>query len=333
MPYGSLYFKNLAERYDSLSRKFKDTEAIDAHSHFGNDKFWVNDGDVDFYVKKAKEHGINAALAMSVPCPVFKEDNKEEILSYYELENGEIKHYHVEKRPDKEIWIPHLQGINPYKKANDMIYKMSQERKDFQFEYVPLLHPKYYSEEDIVENINRGAQIFKIHGIACGINPKDIDPEFFKLLEKYKVKLIIHTDYSHKDDLASQNNAMNWIQTLDKYNIRAYLAHAARLDPEAIDIINNDYRYIVGLGPDKYLGNCGINYQRPDDLLETIFDSFDIGKVVFDMDYPWNIYGINKEVRNIDLRHDWKTIDRLDHYLNPEEKQKVLKRNIINFMM
>ena len=333
MPYGSLAAKQFADRLESLYRKFDNTEAIDAHSHFGNDRFWINDGDVDLYVKRAKENGINAALAMSVPCPVFKEDNKEEILSYYEVENGEIKHYHVEKRPDKEIWIPHLQGTNPYKKANDIIYKMSQERTDFQFEYVPLLHPKYYSEEDIVENINRGAQIFKIHGIACGINPKDIDPEFFKILEKYNAKLIIHTDYSHKDDLASQNNAMNWIRVLEKYHIKSYLAHAARLDPEAIDIINHDYRYIVGLGPDKYLSNCGINYQRPDDLLETIFDSFDINKVVFDMDYPWNIYGINKEAKNIDLRHDWKTIDRLDHYLNPEEKQKVLKRNIINFMM
>ena len=333
MPYGSLAAKLAAERLDELYSRFRDTEAIDAHSHFGDDKFWVNEGDVDFYIKHAKEKGIGACLAMSVPCPVFHNGDREEILSYYEQEGNEIKHYHVEKRPDKEIWIPHLQGINPYKKANDLIYKMTKERKDFHFEYVPLLHPKYYSEEDIVENVKRGATIFKIHGIACGVNPKDIDEEFFKLIEKYHIKLLIHTDFSYKDDLASQNSAMNWIKVLEKYHIKAYLAHAARLDQEAIDIINSDYRYIVGLGPDKYLGNCGINCRRPEDLLDDIFTSFDINKVAFDMDYPWNIYGINREAKNIDLRHDWNTIDRLDRYLTEEEKQKVLKRNIINFMM
>lgn len=333
MPYGSLAAKKAAERYEQLQKKFKDVEAIDAHSHFGNDKFWVNDGEVDFYIKHAQEKGVGATLAMSVPCPVYKEGDKEEILSYYEQDGNEIKHYRVEKRPDKEIWIPHLIGENPYKKANDAIYQMTQERKDHHFEYVPLLHPKYYSEEDIVENIKRGAVAFKIHGIACGINPKEIDENFFKLLEKYGVKLIIHTDFSHQDDLASQNSAMNWLEVLQKYHIRAYLAHAARLDPKAIDIINHDYRYIVGLGPDRYLGNCGINYKRTNDILDDIFTSFDIDKVVFDLDYPWNINGINKLVRNIDLRHDWRTPERLDKYLSPDEKQKVLKKNIINFMM
>ena len=333
MPYGSLEAKMIADRLNALYFKYRDVPAIDGHSHFGQDKFWVHDGEVDHYVKKAKENGIGACLAMPVPCPVFHEDGKEEILSYYEADSDGIKHYHVEKRPDKEIWIPHLQGTNPYKKANDAIYKMCQERKDFQFEYVPLLHPKYYSEEDIAENVKKGAKIFKIHGIASGVNPQEISPEFFHLLEKYGAKLIVHTDYSSKEDLASQNSAMNWIKVLEKYHIKAYLAHAARLDPEAIDIINNDYRFIVGLGPDRYMSNIGLNYQRPDDYLQTVFDSFEPHKVVFDMDYPWNIRGINREIRNIDLGMDWRTVERLDKYLGPEEKEKVLKRNIINFMM
>lgn len=332
MPYGSFAAKVAVEELDKLYNRFNDMKAIDAHSHFGHDNFWVNEADLDFYIKKAKEKGIGACLAMSVPCPVFHEGNIDEILSYYEQEGSEIKHYHVEKRPDKEIWIPHLLGINPYKKANDFIYKMTQEEKEFDLEYVPLLHPKYYSEEDIVQNINRGARIFKIHGIACGIDPKDIDDEFFKLLERYHVKLIIHTDFSYKDDLAKKNNAMNWLQVLKKYNIRAFLTHAARLDQEAIDFINDDYRYIVGLGPDMYLSNCGLNYRRPDDLLEDIFTSFDLNKVVFDLDYPWNIYGINREARNINLSLDWGTIDRLEKYLTEDEKKKVLKKNIINFM-
>ena len=332
MPYGSLAAKLAAEKYDELYKKFKGVQIIDGHSHFGNDNSWVHDGEVDFYIKKAKENGIGATFAMSVPCPIFKENGREEILSYYENDGNGIKHYHVEKRPDKEIWIPHLKGTNPYKKANDAIYKMCQERKDHHFEYVPLLHPKYYSEEDIAENIKRGTNIFKINGIAAGINPQEIDPEFFKLLEKYKAKIIVHTDYSDKDNLASQNSAMNWIKVLEKYHIKAYLTHAARLDPEAIHIINNDYRFIVGLGPDRCLENYWQNYKKSDDILQTIFDSFEPNKVVFDLDYPWNIRGINKEIKNIDLGMYWKTAEKLDKYLGEEEKEKVLKKNMINFM-
>ena len=333
MPYGCLEFARIAKRYEELYMKFANVTAIDAHSHFGADYFWINDGDVDYYVSNAKDNGIGACLAMPMPCPVLINGNNKEILSYHEIDGGEFKHYHVEKRPDKEIWIPHLQGANPYRKANDMIYNMIQGRKDFQFIYVPLLHPKYYSEEDIIENIKRGAEIFKIHGIACGINPEEIDEEFFRILERNKVKLIIHTDYSSENNLASQNSAINWIKVLEKYNIKAYLAHAARMDQEAIDIINHDDRFIVGLGPDKYMENCRLNCRNSDDILNDIFTSFDINKVVFDIDYPWNIYGVNREIKNIDLTMDWRTIYRLNKYLNSEEKEKVLKKNIINFMM
>ena len=207
MPYGSLAAKLAAERLEELYTKFRGIDAIDAHSHFGKDYYWIKEGNVDFYVENAKKHGIGAALAMSVPCPSYRDENGEEILSYHERIGNKLEHFHVDKKPTKEIWIPHLQGTNPYKKANDLIYQMTQERKDFLFEYVPLLHPKYYSEEDIAENAKRGAKIFKIHGVASGIDPKEINPEFFQLLEKYQAKLIIHTDFS-KDEVVSQNSAM-----------------------------------------------------------------------------------------------------------------------------
>ena len=51
------------------------------------------------------------------------------------------------------------------------------------------------------------------------------------------------------------------------------------------------------------------------------------------MDYPWNIKGTSKDQKKIDLEMDWDTIERIEKHLGTEEKEKVLKRNIINFMM
>ena len=327
MPYGSLAAKLAAERLDALYKEYKDAEIIDAHSHFGKDCFWPNEGTPDEYIKMAKEKGIGACFAMPTGCPVIKDGAKETILSYYQLEGNELKHYRVEKTDGKTIMVPNLVGMNPYKEANDALYEMTQNRKDFHFDYVPLLHPKYYSEEDIALQVKRGAKICKIHGIACGVDPREIDPDFFRLLEKYHIKVIIHTDYSKEDNILSRNCAMNWLEVLQKYHIRAYLAHAVRLDDKAIDIVNHDYRYIVGLGPDLLLGKDGQNYVDTDHFLEYCFDHFDENKVVFDMDYPWNIQDRD------DYRLDWKSPERVKQVLGEEQAQKVFKRNIINFVM
>ena len=328
MPYGSLEAKIAAEaeRYIDLMKKTSDKFIIDAHAHFGKDNFWPNTGNVDMYINKAIKNGIGACFAMSVPCPVLKYGSSEIILSYYEQEGKEFKHYTVDKKSDKFIKTPHLTGINPYERANDIIYYMTQKRKDFRFYYVPLLHPKYYSEEDIIKQINRGAKIFKIHGVACGIDPKQIDEEFFRLLEKYNIKLIIHTDYSEKENILSKNSAMNWISVLQKYNINVYFAHAVRLDYKAIDIINNDCRYIIGIGPDKLLGKDGQNYIDTDYFLEYCFRRFKEDKIVFDTDYPWNIQDRD------DYRFDWESPKRIKSLLDDKKAQKVLAKNIINFI-
>ena len=326
MPYGSLAAKLAAERLDSLYKEYQDTEVIDAHSHFGIDRFWPNVGTPDEYIKHAKEKGVGACFAMPVGCPVMINGDTRVTLSYYEMEGQELKHYRVEETKDKIIRIPNLIGVNPYKEANDALYEMTK-RKDFHFDYVPLIHPKYYSEEDIIEHKKRGAKVFKIHGIACGVNPKDIDEDFFRLLEKHKIKILVHTDYSKEDNILSQNSAMNWLEVLQKYRIRAYLAHAVRLDDQAIDIVNNDYRYIVGLGPDQLLGKNGQNYVDTDHFLDYCFTKFNENKIVFDIDYPWNLQ--DREDYNL----EWNSVDRVKELLGEEQSQKVLKRNIINFMM
>lgn len=327
MPYGSLACKEMAERYDSLLKEYKDTEIIDAHSHFGKDGFWPKEGDVKEYLKRVREQKIGATFAMPVPCPVLEKDGKRIILSYYKKEGKALNHYRVEEDKNTIIRIPNLIGVNPYQEANDAIYQMTKERKDHHFDYVPLIHPKYYSEEDIKKQIERGAKVFKLHGVACGITPEEIDPEFFHLLEKYHVKLILHTDYHKEDNLLSRNSAKRWLDVLQNYEIKVYLAHAVRLDKDSIHTVNKDYRYIVGLGPDQLLGIKGQNNVDPTDYLAYCFDQFDENKIVFDIDYPWNLRSLE------DLRFDWDSSRRVMEKLPKDAQQKVLKKNIISFIM
>ena len=327
MPYGEWFLKEYYERRAKVHKALKDSKIIDAHSHFGNDLFWPNKGTAEEYIENAKEKGIDTCLAMPVPSPVINEDDKQIILSYNEKEGNELIHYMIETSKEGKKKIPNQKGFNPYKKANDMLYKMIQDHKDFHFEYVPLLHPYYYSEEDIVENINRGARVFKIHGIAAGVDPKKIDPEFFKLIDKYNVNLILHTDFSDKDDLLSKNSALNWLEALHPYMIKSYFAHAARLDRKAAEIIRDDNRYVVGLGPDKILSEPGQNPKYVNDYLDYCFSVFGPDKVIFDMDYPWNIKNSK------DYSKDWDTIDRINEHLNEEEKQKVYRKNIYEFLV
>ena len=299
----------------------------DAHSHLGRDAFWFNEGKIDEYIKNAKATGVVDCFLMSVPCPVISNNNGKKILSLHKLEGKEFKHYVVEESNGKKNFIPNLTGINPYKVANDYIYGITKNNSDIiNFNYVPLIHPYYYSEEDIFEHIKRGAKMLKIHGIACGVIPKLIDDNFFKIIEYYGIPLLIHTDFSNEENLLSYNSAKEWLNVLMKYNIKVYFAHAARLDFDAISIINGDNRYIVGIGPDKLLSKNGQNNIDCKNFIDYCFNTFDNNKIVFDIDYPWNV----KDIDNYEL--DWNSSKRIISQLSNNEQQKVLRKNIKKFI-
>lgn len=299
---------------------------VDCHSHFGIDNFWPNHGTINEYIENTQPLGINEVFAMSVACPVINGKNFKKILSLHRLENNEIKHYYVESIDEKTLVVPNAQGVNPYKLANDYIYNLSKSNCKLKINYVPLIHPYYYSIDDMLEHIKRGAKMFKIHGIACGVIPELISEDFFKLLEHCGVALLIHTDYSEEENLLSCNSAQRWLNKLSKYNIKVYFAHGARLDREVASTINSDDRYIVGLGPDKLLSHPGQNKIISDNFAECCFNLFNINKIVFDIDYPWNIRNVD------DYSYDWDSVNRIISLLNKGEQEKVLTKNIKKFL-
>ena len=302
-------------------------EIIDAHSHFGTDMLWQNSGRIDEYVSFALANDIRQTFAMSVPCPIFFESGKKFILLKYKHINGIIKYFSQEEDlRTNEVLIKSIGKVsNPYEKANNLVYE--QCKNNAMFNYVPLIHPYFYSLDDFLLQIKRGAKIFKIHGIACGIIPSEIPEEFFRLIEFLKIPLLIHTDYSDKENLAYFNDANHWYEVLRKYDIKVYFAHAVRLIDDIVKKVNEDSRYVVGIGPDRFICDPYTPMAKKGvDYLEYCFSVFDMNKIIFDVDYPWNIISSN------DYSLDWNSSDRIKLLLGVNEQRKVFSENIKKFI-
>ena len=254
MPYGRRVDEELIKNYLKKEKMY----VIDAHSHFGKDNFWPNYGDYKEYI--SLNDYVKELFAMSVPCPVIcSENNTRTMLSYYKLCGNDLEHYRVCEKNGQRIYTLNEFGENPYKEANDYIYNLSKQTNKIKINYVPIIHPYFYSFDDFITHIKRGAKMFKIHGVACGVIPKKINKEFFQILEQLKIPIILHTDFSQDENILFYNRTQNWLEVLQNYDIKVYFAHAVRLSKLCIDIINKDDRYITGIGPDMMLNTNEYN--------------------------------------------------------------------------
>lgn len=280
---------------------------IDAHSHFGIDAFFPVKGNPKTYIQQAEKIGITDVLAMPVPCPKIVQGEKTIILSQNVYkDNNEIEQYRIEILDGKSNKIAHKEGSNPYEEMNTILFNSLKKQNSINFHYVPLVHPYYYSYENLMLQKMRGAKAIKLHGIAGGFEPKKINNDFFKIIESLQIPLILHTDYNPDCYIQMANTPEKWLNTLRPYDIKAMFTHAVRLQQEAIDIINEDSRYITGLGPELLLQSDKQNLtQEVKNFYQYCFNNFKPEKIVFDIDYPWNIHSLK------DISLDWKFMDRI----------------------
>ncbi len=221
---------------------------------------------------------------------------------------------------------------NPYKLINDYTYDLLKKSSiKEKFGFVPMVHPILDSIEyinEIIEKYNPLA--IKIHGISTATGPYDISEELIKLLHKKDIPLIVHTDYCKKptnaiEFLRKKNNPYDWAMFFINNEIKGYLTHGARMDKKVFDLVNSHDNLVIGIGPD-----FKINLERTrwveasdDDYLNIIRDSVDTNKILFDIDYSWNIDSSKKLETN--------QICRIKKIFTPKEKKKILAKNAINF--
>lgn len=301
---------------------------IDCHSHFGKDVFYPIEGNIEEYVNKAKRLGITDCFAISVPCPYLEIDGTVVKPAIFKLnsQNQIVGHVCITENQSKISEDLLQEGVDPYYKSNLMLLSQIRKVQDFKFHFVPLLHPYFYNKENMVKYVKSGAVAFKIHGFSSGIHPEQIKSDFFKTLEKLNIPIIVHTDPSHNKGFAGNNATMNWIKAIKGFDIKVFFAHAGRLNKEFIKEVNKDSRYVVGMAPDALISSDKNRLDiQVDNYINAFFESFDENKIVFDIDYPWNI----KTWESKDL--EWEFLDRISRCCKEQQLKKYLELNAESF--
>ncbi|MBR3898521.1 MAG: amidohydrolase family protein [Bacilli bacterium] len=305
---------------------------IDSHSHIGKDNAWDIQGNLKEYVKKAKEIGITESLIMPVPMPKIGIGNSEVtpiMLATYGEEN-----YIVTGVEDQYGLRPNLVSNNPYKYVNERLYRNIKNIADIKLHFIPLVNAIFDTPEYLERIIDKYHPIaFKIHGYSSIISPREIKDDFWNIIKKYDIPLIIHTDCDINENDSSldwyyrnENAPLIWIRILDKNRIKGYLTHGVRLCDKSFEIVNNNPNFVVGLGPDALLSSCKDRMYSEEKYLETLFDKLEIDKICFDIDYPWNVSAYDSKTL------DWNSIERIKKLkLSKEELEKVLSKNSQSF--
>lgn len=223
--------------------------------------------------------------------------------------------------------------INPYKKINYILKKQIQNNKfDIKLHFAPLIHILFDQPEYIESLLNDNPIALKIHGIGSGTHPERVNHDILKLIREYNKPLIIHTDYNKYDNtsnlgfMSKANSPIAWISLLMKYEIRTVLTHGVRLCKESMNIINSEQLFAIGVGPDFLLNTERNRLYYDKNYLETLLNLADHNKLLFDLDYPWNI--TVREENSLDQG----SLKRIENIVNDKGiLDKIVYENAVKF--
>ena len=296
----------------------KKESIIDCHSHIGKDYYW-RESNISEYLKIMEKQKIDLSLLMPVPGQVIPDmPNKR---YFFWTANGKNNIRFHSDCCFQEI-------INPFAQVNDYIHEVvSLNNKNKNLKFIPIIHPLLDTPEHIISIYEKYQPVaFKIHGVACGIGPKDIPEKVIRILKKIDLPIIVHTDYCENpktpiEYIRFKNNPYDWALFFIINDIKGYLTHGCRNDLKTFELVNKNDNLVVGIGPELKISNQKNRWvnkiNKP--YLEIIKSGLSIDKILFDIDYSWNI--------DCDDNIDYKPVDRLSEHFNEEEKCKILSKN------
>lgn len=311
---------------------------IDGHAHIGNEKFNNrNEIIIDAYLDYAKKVGINIGLIMPVPCPIIPNDfglAGGKILLTWEYDK--LKEKHIDISEDDNLIKRDL--INPYKEINNYYYKIIDNYcGEVKLLFVPMIHPRLDTPQYLEELINEcDPPAVKIHSVGTVSSPEDISKKYTKVLQKYDVPVIVHTDYNNgKFDnniglykAVDKAEANKWYDYFEKNHIKGTLNHGATLNLDVFSKINKSEYVKIGIEPSIFFGGdyrrLNINKELYDSLgfLGIIKEYLDPSKIIFDTDFDYNRHNNDKI--------DYDTVKRIRDIWNGEDQEKVLYKNALD---
>jgi len=308
------------------------TRKIDVHSHIGTDRFHPHVGNLVEYCKGAIEKGVVRSYLMPVPCPRYQRDGGYLSPSFGEV-NGTSVEFHSEFEKNGTVTRTAV-GDNPFAEYNRMIAKQitdissSGEFAALKLEFIPHCHPLRDTPEHVEATCAQNPPAIKIHGTSWGIDPMTIPPTFFEIVCRYEILLMLHTDYhsdphNRLDMIKRANDPLVWIRLCEKYGLRAILAHGARLCIESLSIVNSSDSFMVGLSPTLYMEGYRVK-SKGGRYLDLLCEMVDADKLLFDIDYPWNVTEDYKALT-------WDVDHELQALLSEGDLEKVYFTNAATF--
>ena len=317
---------------------------IDGHSHLafeteeeivGQNIIMPKIPDILDYKKLALKNEISEVMFCPCTSPVIINKKTNSAIAYclWEYINGRFNYY-SEIVKDGKI-IKNDISYNPYKVINERLSNyINSINEDFKINFVPAINLYFDTKEYLEELISKKPKALKVHGISTGIyDLNKIDKELLELISSSGIPLVIHTDYidnpkSPIEKLYYENNPINWINLLLRYDIKGYLAHGCRLSKESSDILKNyKGQFLVGISPDILLNNETERLMsNTDNYLEDLLNIFDEDLLSFDIDYNWNY------TDRITNTFDDNQLNRINTYIKDEKvKKKILTDNSRKF--
>ncbi|MCB9807641.1 amidohydrolase family protein [Candidatus Peribacteria bacterium] len=320
-------------------------EIIDVQVNYGDTPYGPN-SDFELYRNNAERIGIARAVIYPTPTHIHQQNSIIETSCYWRPGNmGNSRYYLTLKNQETGNVTTVEQPKNPFRNFNiavlEFVRNFNATRNAIRLHFTPKIHPILDDKSALEELIGDETVMLKIHGLATHTNPDDIPTWVVEMLIHYDLPLVAHTDYIDLDtakrrsameqelnELCAQNSPLAHIHWALKNNVRMIINHGARLDPEAINIINNEEKLIMAHGPDSHLeARQDHLVTKTDDYVETLFRMADPDSVMFSTDYRWNV-GI---ACNWDAMR-WDSIERLRKVLSPDDANKVLSENAFKFL-
>ena len=275
-------------------KNIKQIEKFDAHSHVGIDARNPIPSDIGKYCENARQKNIKQALLIGVPLPRYWTENGIYTPVNWESNGMKLNMFSELVKPDG-TYIRGKVLKNPFAESNERLEKQVKKmsNQDLRLHFIPHVHPLLDSQNHLESVLEKKPLAAKIKGSSWGIDPKDIPASFFNTIKKYDVPLLVHTDYSAGPKNGSHvvigaNDPLVWIDILEKYDVRASLAHGLRLCEESWERVRNaGNQFIVGFGPK--LNTTGYRVKkRGGDYVSDLIEMADLTKLTYDIDFAWN---------------------------------------------
>lgn len=311
---------------------------IDAHGHFGP-SFLGPESNIEDYIGEARKIGVVATIASPGPTPEITRGNEIYHPCLWSVSENGVSYFQQLSRNGQVVAKADALP-NPYHDVNiDLLNKTRAPIGGIQILVMPIHHPILDTPEEVRSMLFEHPSIaMKLHGISTFSGPENVSESTIDSLRKADKPLVVHTDLYTAEvkspiHAAYQlNDPLQWVLWARQTGVKTLITHGARLSENAINLAISTPNVMIGIAPDLLLMTEPERLAvATNDYLETLLTMVPPYKLMFDIDFGWNV-----SERNQWETLDWKMHERMESVcsrigLSVKTLENVFYNNAVKF--